>query len=149
MVTNAGIGKTVPGKARQLHLLDLYLVVIQRFHWGATGVMTTLKRTASSLPNKDGKKHKDEDCVVCCNPVTDGAMECIWCEARLHVKCAKFCEELCLIGNATRNVVFFCNPCLETLPDAFKSYDGFTLVDCRVSTIEKSISDIRKPLFRN
>ena len=108
------------------------------------GVMETLKRTASSPPNKDGKRLRDEDCALCCNPATDSVIECLWCEARLHAKCAKLSEEQCiLIGNATRNVVFFCTPCLEALPEAFKSYDGFSLVDSRVSTIEKSISDMQ------
>ena len=105
--------------------------------------MTTLKRTASSPPSKDGKKHKDEDCLVCLNPATDSVMECVWCEARLHAKCAKLSEEQCiLIGNASRNIVFFCTPCLEALPEALKSFDGFTVVDSRVSTIEKAISNM-------
>ena len=106
--------------------------------------MTTLKRTASSPPSKDSKKHKDEDCLVCCNPATDSVKECVWCEARLHEKCAKLREEQCiLIGNASRNVVFFCIPCLEALPEALKSFDGFTVVDSRVSTTEKAISNMQ------
>jgi len=41
------------------------------------------KRTASSLPSKDGKKYKDEDCVVCRTPATENVLDCVWCEARL------------------------------------------------------------------
>jgi len=107
-------------------------------------VESTLKRTASSPPSKDGEKHKDEDCLVCCNPATGNVMKCVWCEARLHTKCAKLSEEQCiLIGNASRNVVFFCTPCLEALPEALKSFDDFTLVDSRVSTIVKAISNMQ------
>lgn len=69
-------------------------------------------------------------------------MECIWCEARLHASCIKMSEEQCiLIGNASNNIVFFCSPCLQALPVAFQSYEGFSLVDERISTIEKSISE--------
>jgi len=50
------------------------------------GVMAIpLKRTASSPPSMDGKKHKDEDCVVCSAPAMENVMECVRCEAR----CAK------------------------------------------------------------
>jgi len=45
-----------------------------------------LKRTASSPPSTDGKKHKDEDCVVCHTPATENVLECVWCEARLRAK---------------------------------------------------------------
>jgi len=106
--------------------------------------VTTLKRTASSPPSKDGKKHKDEDCLVCCNPATDNVMEYVWCEARLHAKCAKLSEEQCiLIGNASRYVVFFCTPCSEALPEALKLFDSFTLMDSRVCNIEKAISNMQ------
>jgi len=101
--------------------------------------MTTLKCIASSPPSKDSKKRKDEDWIVCCNTATDNVMECVWCKARVHAKCAKLSEEQCiLIGNASRNVVFFCTPCLEALPEALRSFDGFTIVDSRYSTVEKS-----------
>ena len=100
------------------------------------------KRNATSPPSKDGKKHKDEDCIICCKPATDNVMECVWCDARLHASCIKLSEEQCvLIGNASSNVLFFCTPCLQALPVAFQSYEGFLMVDARISTIEKSISE--------
>jgi len=108
-----------------------------------------LKRTASSPPSKDGKKHKDEDCVVCNAPATENVMECVWCEARLHAKCAKISDEQCiLIGNASRNVVFLCTSCLEVLPEAFRSYDIYSLVDSRVSSVEKAISEAHTSTFQ-
>ena len=76
-------------------------------------------------------------------------MECVWCEARLHAKCAKLSDEQCiLIGNASRNIVFFCTSCLEVLPGAFKSYDIYSLVDSRVSNVEKSITDVHSSTFQ-
>lgn len=108
-----------------------------------------LKRTANSPPSKDGKKHKEEDCIVCDSPATENVMECVWCEARLHAKCAKLSDEQCiLIGNASRNIVFFCTSCLEILPEAFKSYNIYSLVDSRVSNVEKSINDVHSSIFQ-
>ena len=108
-----------------------------------------LKRTTSSPPNKDGKKHKDDECIVCNTPATECVMECIWCEARLHAKCAKLSDEQCiLIGNASRNVVFFCSDCLEVLPTAFKSYDICSFVDAGNSSIEKAIKDAHTTTFQ-
>ena len=46
-----------------------------------------------------------------------------------------------MIGNVSSNIVFFCTPCLQVLPVAFQSYEGFSLVDARISTIEKSVSE--------
>ena len=109
----------------------------------------SLKRTASSPPNKDGKKHKDEDCIVCNTSATECVMECVWCEARLHAKCAKISDEQCiLIGNASRNVVFFCSECLEALPTAFRSYDLCSFVDSGNSSIEKAIKDAHNTTFQ-
>ena len=104
--------------------------------------MAALKRAAASPPNKDGKKHKEEDCVVCYKPATDNVLECVWCEARLHASCAKLSEELCtIIGNITNHIVFLCSPCLQALPIAFKYYDGFSNFDSRVSSIEKLLNE--------
>jgi len=65
------------------------------------------KRNAMSPANKDSKKHKDEECIICCKPATDNVMECVWCESRLHAACAKLSEEQCiLIGNASNNIVY-------------------------------------------
>lgn len=102
------------------------------------------KRNATSPASKDSKKHKDEECIICCKPATDNIMECVWCEARLHAGCAKLSEEQCiLIGNASSNIVFFCTPCLQALPMTFQSYEGFSLVDSRISGVEKSISELQ------
>lgn len=102
------------------------------------------KRNATSPANKDSKKHKDEECIICCKPATDNIMECVWCESRLHAACAKLSEEQCiLIGNASNNIVFFCTSCFQALPVAFQSYEGFSLVDARISVIEKSINELQ------
>ena len=87
--------------------------------------------------------------MVCRTPATENVLECVWCEARLHAKCAKLSDEQCiLIGNASRNVVFFCTNCLEVLPEAFRSYDICSLVDSRVSSVEKSICDAHDSMFQ-
>lgn len=96
------------------------------------------KRALTSPANKDGKKAKEEDCVICCKPATENVMECMWCEARLHATCAKISDDLCiLIGNNTNHIVFLCSPCFEALPTAFHFYDGFSDLDSRVSNIEE------------
>ena len=41
--------------------------------------MASLKQPATSPPNKDGKKHKEEDCVICDELATDNVLECMWC----------------------------------------------------------------------
>ena len=67
-------------------------------------------------------------------------------KARLHAKCAKPSDEKCiLIGNASRNIVFFCTSCLEVLPETF---DIYSLVDSRVSNVEKSITDVHSSTFQ-
>jgi len=62
-------------------------------------------------------------------------------------KCAKISDdhyECILIGNTSRNVVFsrfFYTSCLEVLPEVFRSYDIYSLVDSRVMSTEKAISE--------
>ena len=80
--------------------------------------------------------------MVCCKSAKDNVMECMWCEARLHATCAKISEELCIfIGNTTNHVVFLCSPCYQTLPIAFKYYDGFSNIDSRITNIEKLFNE--------
>jgi len=60
------------------------------------------------------------------------------------------CKDKCiLIGNASRNVIFFCTSCLEVLPEAFRSYDIYSLVDSRVSSVEKAISEAHTSAFQD
>ena len=80
--------------------------------------------------------------MVCCEPANDDVLECTWCEGRLHGKCVKLSKEQCIIlGNTIRNVVFFCTPCLETLPTALKFHDGLSSMNSRVTSIENSINE--------
>ena len=105
--------------------------------------MSNLKRPATSPAEKERKKTKEDDCVICCEPATEDVLECNWCEGRLHAGCVKLSKEQCtVLCDTIRNVVFFCSPCLEMLPVALKYYDGLSIVDSRVTTIERSIKEI-------
>ena len=87
--------------------------------------MANLKRTASSPPNKEGKKTKEDDCLTFHQPATENILECIWCDGRLHAGCVGLSKDQCnvLIDVAT-NIVFFCSSCIQSLPAALKYYDN-------------------------
>jgi len=105
--------------------------------------MSSVKRGASSPPNKENKKQKEEDCLICSEEATENVLECLWCDGRVHGKCVKISEEqIILLGNA-RNVVFFCNTCLNTLPTALKYFEDLSPIDSRITNVEKSITEIQ------
>ena len=69
-------------------------------------------------------------------------LECVWCDGRVHTKCAKISEELSImLGNAS-NCMFFCDTCLHTLPIALKFYNDLSPLDARI-TVQKSITEMQ------
>ena len=105
--------------------------------------MSSFKQGANSPPDKENKKHKEEDCLICSEVATEDVLECVWCDGRVHSKCVKMSEEqIILLGNV-RNVVFFCNICLNTLPIALKYFEDLSPMDSHITTLEKSITDIQ------
>ena len=67
-----------------------------------------------------------------------------WCEGCQHADCAKMSKDLCTaLSEVTHNVVFFCNTCLQALPTALKYYDNQALVESKVTTIKKSVTEIQ------
>ena len=66
------------------------------------------KRLASSPPNKETKKTKDDLCITCSKPATEDVLECIWCEGRQHRRCTKISADVCnALTNVIDNIVFF------------------------------------------
>ena len=77
------------------------------------------KRTATSPASKEKKRSKEDKCSICSEPATEDMLECVWCEGRQHRSCTKISVEACnALGNIINNIVFFCSPCLQMLPDA-------------------------------
>lgn len=107
--------------------------------------MSSIKRTASSPLSKDGKKVKEDECLICLKMATDNVLECTWCDGRVHAECSGLSEDQCsILDSVTSNIVFFCSTCLPLLPVALKCYDSLPLVDSRVEAVENSVSEIRK-----
>ena len=81
---------------------------------------TKLKHPASSPANKEEKKTKGD-------------------------KCSKLNNEQCkVIANLnTPNIVFFCSSCIQVFPVALRCYDSQPDIDSKVSTLEKSVSEIQ------
>jgi len=46
--------------------------------------MANLKRAASSPLSKDGKKAKEDECLICLEMATENVLECVWCEGRIQ-----------------------------------------------------------------
>ena len=66
------------------------------------------KRLASSPPNKETKKTKDDLCITCSEPATEDVLECIWCEGLQHRGCTKISADVCnVLSNVIDNIVFF------------------------------------------
>ena len=74
----------------------------------ASGIAKT-KRLASSPANKEEKKARGDQCMVCSEPATADIFECLWCEGRQHASCSKLSTDECnAIANiSTPNIVFF------------------------------------------
>ena len=70
------------------------------------------KCPTSSPANKDGKKLRGDECIVCSEPVSTDVLECLWCEGQQHASCSKLNFEQCnVIGDLlTPNIVFFAPP---------------------------------------
>jgi len=111
--------------------------------------MSNLKCPATSPAEKERKKTKEDDCVICCKPATDDVLECNWCEGHLHAECELSKEQCTVLCDTIRNVAFFCTPCLEMLPTVLKYYDGLSIVDSCVATIEKSMNEINTSTLKN
>ena len=107
--------------------------------------MANLKRAASSPLCKDGKKAKEDECLICLEMATENVLECVWCEGRIHAGCSGMSEDQCrVLDTVTNSIVFFCPKCLQLLPTALKSFDSLSLVDTKVTAIEKSVLEIQK-----
>jgi len=106
---------------------------------------TNLKRPASSPANREEKKTKEEECLICSKPATDNILECVWCERRQHASCSKLNNEQCnvLANFTTPNIVFFCSFCIKVFPVALRYYDSQSVIDSKVSALEKSVSEIQ------
>ena len=106
---------------------------------------TKYKRPASSPANKEEKKAKGDECQVCSNPATNDILECIWCEKRQHASCSKLSNEQCkVIANLNiPNIVFFCSSCIQVFPVALQCFNSHSVIDSKVSTLEKSVSKIQ------
>ena len=105
----------------------------------------SVKRLASSPPEKDNKKAKDVLCKICSEPATKDILECIWCEGRQHRRCTKISADVCnALSSVIHNIVFFCSPCLQILPVALKHYDTQSYVDSNFTCIESSLLEIQK-----
>ena len=103
------------------------------------------KRTASSPPNKENKKSKDDECVVCFKPATNDILECVWCEGRQHRSCSQISVDVCnVLSNVVTNIVFFCTSCLKMLPVALKCFDCQSVIDSKVTSIDKSLLEIQQ-----
>ena len=106
---------------------------------------TNLKRPASSPANKEDKKTKGDKCQICSESATDNVLECVWCERRQHASCSKLNNEQCKViaSLITPNIVFFCSSCIQLFPVALRCYDSQPDLDYKVSTLEKSVSEIQ------
>ena len=97
---------------------------------------TGSKRLASSPANRDDKKAKGDNCLVCLKPATDDIFECIWCEGCQHRECTKISANQChVLNNIVKNIVFFCTTCLQRLPYALQSCDHQVHVNSNVLDI--------------
>ena len=106
---------------------------------------TKLKRPASSPANKEDKKAKGDKCQICSESAADNVLECVWCERRQHASCSKLNNEQCKVIASlnTPNIVFFCSSCIQVFPVALRCYDSQPDIDSKVSTLEKSVSEIQ------
>ena len=105
---------------------------------------TSLKRFANSPPNKEDKKAKGDECLVCWEPATDDIFECTWCEGRQHRQCTKISADQChVLNNIVENIVFFCSTCLQRLPHALHNYDCQGFVDVKLEGVESQLSKVQ------
>jgi len=104
------------------------------------------KRPASSPANKGEKKTRGENCLICSEPATDDILECVWCEERQHARCSKLSSDECSVIAKLQvpNILFFCSSCIQAIPVAMHCYDSQSFLDSKVSTLEKSLSEIQK-----
>ena len=91
------------------------------------------------------EKTKGTECQICFNLASDNILECVWCEKVQHASCSKLSNEQCnVIANLdTPNIVFFCSSCIQVFPIALRCYDNHSIIDSKVSTLEKSVSEIQ------
>ena len=102
------------------------------------------KRLANSLPSKEDKKAKEDECLICRKSATDDIFECIWCENRQHRQCTKISADQChVLNNIVENIVFFCSSCLVRLPHALKNYDSQSFVDLKLEGVESQLSKVQ------
>ena len=105
---------------------------------------TNLKRPASSPVSREEKKTKEEECLICTKPATDNIRVCMLWEAST-ASCSKLRNEQCKViaKLTTSNIVFFCSSCIQVFTVALKYYDSQSVIDSKVSTSEKSFSEIQ------
>ena len=104
-----------------------------------------MKRPATSPADKNGsKKTRETDCLICCESASENVLECIWCEGRQHAQCSKISKEQCkALSEVSNNIVFFCDTCLQALHTALKYYDNQAYVESKITTIEKSVTEVQ------
>jgi len=100
--------------------------------------MTNLKQMASSPLCKDGKKAKEDECLISLEMATDNVLKCAWCEGRIHAGCSGISEDQCRVLDTI--LYFFCPSCLQLLPNT----DTLSLVDTKVAAVEESVLEIKK-----
>ena len=103
-----------------------------------------MKHPANSPSNKEDKKAKEDECLVCWKPDTDDIFKCLWYENRQHHQCTKISADQChVLNNIVENIVFFCSSCLLKLPHALHNYDSQRFFDLKLEGVESQLSKVQ------
>jgi len=68
----------------------------------------------------------------CEKSMTDGdSLECVLCGCLQHRSCIKISDDqYCLLANFPTNILYFCTPCFQKLPDTLASSDIVDEINC-------------------
>ena len=93
----------------------------------------------SASPNK-----QPQTCSTCNEPVSDDALECMWCECLQHKNCIKISDnQEFVLSNLPSNVVYFCMPCFHKLPSTIKAHDNvqelYSFIEKKLELVETAL----------
>ena len=63
-------------------------------------------------------KQTSEKCVTCSKDIKQNATECFWCQK--WVRASINLNECNILGNSSKNIMFFCTLCFSKVPFALK-----------------------------
>ena len=102
--------------------------------------MAKQHRGESTSPNK----LESQICPTCNEPISDDALECMWCECLQYRSCAKISDnQHSVLSDLSSNIVFFCMPCFHKLSSAIKAHDNMQVL---YSFIEKKLESVETVL---